>query len=357
MVTPMRERSTSVLTSVVAGALLCVTAASADPVEDFYNGKTVTVVTSTGVGGPFDLTARALAKHMPRYIPGRPNMIVKNMPGGGHVLATNFMFTQAAKDGTSLATVNNIIPLHQVLDGRGVRFDARKFNWLGSTGGSNLMTWAWHTAGFRTIEDVVQRELITGATGMGSGTFIYQNAMNVVLGTKFKIVMGYASSAEVDLAMERGEVFARGGASLAGMLQERGEWIRDKKIIALVQVGAEREKDYPDVPLMHELGKTPEQRAILSLVSSPPALGRPFFTTQDVPAERVAALRQAFEATMKDEAFLAEAKQLSLEMSPMTGERVTQIVNETINAPPESIAKAKAAIEPAAGSGGSKQGE
>jgi len=357
MVTPMRERSTSVLTSVVAGGLLCVTAASADPVEDFYKGKTVTVITSTGVGGPFDLTARALAKHMPRYIPGRPNMIVKNMPGGGHVLATNFMFTQAAKDGTSLATVNNIIPLHQVLDGRGVRFDARKFNWLGSTGGSNLITWAWHTAGFRTIEDVMQRELITGATGMGSGTFIYQNAMNVVLGTKFKIVMGYASSAEVDLAMERGEVFARGGASLAGMLQERGEWIRDKKIIALVQVGAEREKDYPDVPLMHELGKTPEQRAILSLVSSPPALGRPFFTTQDVPAERVATLRQAFEATMKDEAFLAEAKQLSLEMSPMTGERVTQIVNQTINAPAESIAKAKAAIEPAAGSGGSKQGE
>jgi tripartite-type tricarboxylate transporter receptor subunit TctC len=353
----MPVRSTSVFALITTGALICVTSANAEPVEDFYKGKTITIVTSTGVGGPFDLTARALAKHMPRYLPGRPGMIVKNMPGGGHVLATNFMFTQAAKDGTSLATVNNIIPLHQVLDGRGVRFDARKFNWLGSTGGSNLMTWAWHTAGFKTIEDVMQRELITGATGMGSGTFIYQNAMNVVLGTKFKIVMGYASSAEVDLAMERGEVFARGGASLAGMLQERGDWIRDKKIIALVQVGAEREKDYPDVPLMHELGKTAEQRAILSLVSSPPALGRPFFTTQDVPAERVAALRQAFEATMKDEAFLAEAKQLSLEMSPMTGERVTQIVNDTINAPAESIAKAKAAIEPSGGSGGSKQGE
>jgi tripartite-type tricarboxylate transporter receptor subunit TctC len=342
---------------ITTATFLCGTSANADPVEDFYKGKTVTIVTSTGVGGPFDLTARALAKHMPRYIPGHPGMIVKNMPGGGHVLATNFMYTQAAKDGTALATVNNIIPLHQVLDGRGVRFDARKFNWLGSTGGSNLMTWAWHASGFKTIEDVMQRELITGATGIGSGTFIYQNAMNVVLGTKFKIVMGYASSAEVDLAMERGEVFARGGASLAGMLQERGDWIRDKKIIALVQVGAQREKDYTDVPLMHELGKMPEQRAILSLVSSPPALGRPFFTTQDVPAERVAALRQAFETTMKDEAFLAEAKQLSLEMSPMTGERVTQIVNETINAPAESIAKAKAAIEPAGGSGTSKQGE
>jgi hypothetical protein len=193
---------------------------------------------------------------------------------------------------------------------------------------------------------------------MGSGTFIYQNAMNVVLGTKFKIVMGYASSAEVDLAMERGEVFARGGASLAGMLQERGEWIRDNKIIALVQVGAEREKDYPDVPLMHELAKTPEQRQILSLVSSPPSLGRPFLTTPDVPPERIAALRYAFAETMKDAGFLAEAKQLGLDMNPMTSAAVTEIVNATINAPADAIAKAKVAIEPPAGSGASgKQGE
>jgi tripartite-type tricarboxylate transporter receptor subunit TctC len=338
------------------GTLTWLSAAQADPVEDFYKGKTISVITSTGVGGPFDLTARALAKHMPRYLPGRPAMIVKNMPGGGHVLATNYMYTQAAKDGTFIATVNNIIPLHQVLDGRGVRFDARKFNWLGSTGTSNLFTWAWYTSGFKAIEQVSSRELITGATGMGSGTFIYPNAMNVVLGTKFKIVMGYASSAEVDLAMERGEVNARGGASLAGMLQERGEWIRDKKVVALVQVGAEREKDYPDVPLMHELAKTAEQRQVLTLVSSPPALGRPFFTTQDVPADRVAALRKAFDATMRDEAFLAEAKQLGLDMNPMTGDRVAAIVDDTINAPAEAVAKAKIAIE-TAGSGGGKPNE
>ena len=207
------------------GALLCATAANADPIEDFYKGKTVTIVTSTGVGGPFDLTARALAKHMPKYLPGRPTMIVRNMPGGGNVLATNYMYTQAPKDGTALATVNNIIPLHQVLDGRGVRFDARKFNWLGSTGGSNLFTWVWHTAGFKTMDDVMQRELITGATGAGSGTFIYPNAMNMILGTKHKIVMGYSSTAELDLAMERGEVQARAGASLAGMLQEHAELV------------------------------------------------------------------------------------------------------------------------------------
>src|SRR5215475_6039964 len=327
-------------------ALICDTTAQADPVEDFYKGKTVTIVTSTGVGGPFDLTARALAKHMPKYVPGRPTMIVRNMPGGGNVLATNYMYTQAPKDGTALGVVNNIIPLHQVLDGRGVRFDARKFNWLGSTGGSNLFTWAWHTSGFKSMDDVMARELITGATGAGSGTFIYPNAMNMMLGAKHKIVMGYSSTAELDLAMERGEVQARGGASLAGMLQEHADWFREKKIVALVQIGVERDKDYPSVPLMHELGKTAEQRQVLTLVSSPPSLGRPFFTTQDVPADRVAALRAAFAATMKDEGFLMEARQLGLDMQPMQADVVTQIVFATINAPAEVVTKAKAAIEP-----------
>ena len=249
---------TSLTAVCVALAALSLPVAKADPIADFYKGKTVTIVTSTGVGGPFDLTARALAKHMSRYIPGNPTMIVKNMPGGGHVLATNFMYTQAEKDGTAIATVNNSIPLHQALGGQGVRFDARRFNWLGSTGSSNLLTVAWQTSGFKTMDDVMARELITGATGVGSGTFIYPNAMNIVLGTKFKIVMGYKSTAELDLAMERGEVAARSGASLAGILQERASWIKDKKVFVLTQVGTEREKDYPDVPLMHELAKTDE---------------------------------------------------------------------------------------------------
>jgi tripartite-type tricarboxylate transporter receptor subunit TctC len=335
--------------SVLAALLtLCVgvSAAGADAVEDFYKGKTVTIVTSTGVGGPFDLTARALAKHMSRYIPGRPTMIVRNMPGGGHVLATNFMAQQAEKDGTVIATVNNSVPLHQVLGGQGVRFDARRFYWLGSTGTSNLMTVAWHTSGFKTMDDVMQRELIIGATGTGSGTFIYPNAMNVVLGTKFKIVMGYKSTAELDLAMERGEVAARAGASLAGILQERPTWIQGNRVVVLSQIGDIRDPAFPQVPLMHELAKTPEQRQILSLLSLPPALGRPFFTTPDVPAERAIALRRAFEATMKDEAFLKEARQLNLEMNPFGGERAAAIVNDTINVPPDLVAKAKAILEP-----------
>jgi tripartite-type tricarboxylate transporter receptor subunit TctC len=348
------SKSALVIVLCAVGAALGLPSARAETVESFYKGKTVTIVVSTGVGGVFDLTARTVAKYMPKYIPGKPTVIVKNMPGGGHVLATNFMFNQAAKDGTFLALVNNGMPLHQVLDGRGVRFDAAKFGWLGSAGLSNLMTVAWHTSGVKTIEDVMTHELVTAATGAGSNAFIFPNAMNVVLGTKFKIVLGYKSSPEADLAMTRGEAQARAGFSLSAILQEHPDWIADKKVAVLVQAGAEREKDFQDVPLMHELAKTPEQRRILALISSPVSLGRPFFTTPDTPPERVAALRDAYAATMKDTDFLAEAQALKLDIKPMSGERVAQIVDETINVPAELIAKAKAVLEVPAGSAGAE---
>ena len=328
----------------LTAAALWIAPAQADPIEDFYKGKTVTVVSSGGVGGPIDLACRTVARYLSRHIPGNPIVIVRNMPGGGHVLMSNYMFTQAPKDGTTIGGVVNSIPTHQVVDGRGVRFDARQFHWLGSTGFANLMTLAWHTSGFKTIKDVFERELLTGVTGVGSGTYVYTNAMNLVLGTKFKMVMGYKDSAAVDLAIERGEVQARGGFTLTGIKQERPQWIAENLVTMLVQVGAQPEADYPDLPLMHELGRTEEERQILQLISSPAALGRPFFTPPDVPADRVAALRKAFAATMQDPDYIAEGHRIRLDMNPLTAERVTELVNATINAPPNVVAKARAAL-------------
>jgi tripartite-type tricarboxylate transporter receptor subunit TctC len=339
----MSMRRASFLAYCAIGSVVCSHPARADAIEDFYKGNTISLIVSTGAGGVFDLTARTVAKYLPKHIPGRPAVIVKNMPGAGHMRATNFMATQAAKDGTVIALVNNGIPLLQALDGRGVRYDATKLHWLGSGGLSNLMTVAWHTSGVKTIEDVMQRELVTGATGVSSNGYIYPYAMNVVLGTKFTIVPGYGTSPEADLAMERGEVSARAGFSLSAIMQEHPGWIRDKKVNVLVQVGAERERDFADVPLMHELGKTPEQRQILSLISSPVSLGRPFFTAPDVPADRVAALRNAFQATMRDAEFVAEARQLNLDISALSGERVAEIVSQTMRQPADIIAKTKAA--------------
>ena len=331
---------------IASASLIGATGGQADPIQQFYQGKTIAIIASTGAGGPYDITARALARHMPRYIPGNPAMIVRNMPGGGHMLATNHMFNQAAKDGTAIATVANTIPIHQVLDGKGVRYDARQFNWIGSTGSSNLLTVAWHTSGVKSIEDAKAKEIPTGATGAGSGTALYPTVMNHLLGTKFKIVMGYKTSSDIDLAMERGEVAVRSGGSYAGLVHDHPDWLKDKKVNILTQIGAEREAELPDVPLMHELAQNGEQREILKLISSPVSLGRPFFAPPEVPAERVAALRRAFDATMKDPEFLKEAKQLNLDLSPISGAAVEKIVKETIDVPKDILTKAQAAMGP-----------
>lgn len=320
-------------------------AAASQPAESFYAGKTLTIITSTGAGGPYDLVARIVAKYLTRHLPGNPPAVIRNMPGAGHVLATNFIYNQAEKDGTVIATVANSIPFHQLVDGKGVRYDARRIQWLGSTGISNLVTVAWRTSGVRSTADVVQRELITGATGTGSGTYLYPAVMNAVLGTKFKLVMGYKATTEIDLAMERGEVAARSGGSIAGMMQEHPEWFSEKKVIVLSQVGSARDPLIPDVPLMDELARTPEERTILRVVSSPVALGRPFLTGPDVPGDRVQLLRKAFDAAMSDREFLDEAKKANLDLNPMNGENVTRIVAETFATPPELLERIRAIVK------------
>jgi tripartite-type tricarboxylate transporter receptor subunit TctC len=320
-----------------AAVLMLATPALAD---DFYRGKTVTIITSTGSGGSYDAIARAISRHMSRHLDGKPNMIVQNMPGGGNLLATNHMYNIAAKDGTALATINNAVPLHQVLDGRGVRFDARKFNWIGSTGNSNSVTFAWHTAGVKSIKDLMTKEVILGGTGPASSIVIFPAVMNNLLGTKFKIVTGYKSSSAVDIALERGEVQARSG-SYESAYTQHPHWINEKKVVFLVQVGARREKTLPDVPLMTELARNDQEREVLKLVSAPILLGRPYLAPPGVDAARVAQLRKAFADTMADAAFLAETKKLGLDIQPMTGEEVAKVVDDTINAAPDVVAQAK----------------
>jgi len=335
-------REITMIRCIVFGAVAVLTAfsARADP---YFHGKTIAVVTSTGAGGTYDVTARLIARHMPRYIPGNPTMIVQNMPGGGNVLATNFMYAVAPRDGTTIASIHNAIPLHQVLDGRGVRYDAAKFNWLGSTGPETEVIIVWHTAGVGRIDQAKEKELILGGTGAGSGLVIIPTAMNNLLGTKFKMVMGYKSSEDINLALQRGEVQAR-AFSLVSITSQRADWIKEKKISFLVQVGAKRDKDLPDVPLLTELAASDEQREILKLISSAPGLGRPYIAPPGVPADRLAILRNAFDATLKDKAFLAEAEKLQMDIDPMRADETARIVGDVINAPPDLVAKAKAAM-------------
>jgi tripartite-type tricarboxylate transporter receptor subunit TctC len=330
------------LRCVLAGAATLLIAAAAHA-QEFYAGKTITIITSTGAGGSYDLAARTLSRHMPRYLPGQPTMIVQNMPGGGNVVATNHMFNVAAKDGTVIATINNTIPLHQVIDGRGVRYDADKFNWLGSTGACNSVTIVRRVTGIKSIEDVKKREVMLGGTGPASSIVLFPTVMNNLLGTKFKIVNGYNSSAEVYLAMEKGEVDSRSG-SLSDLMTEHPDWIRDNKVVFLIQVGAIPDENLPDVPLITDLARDEEERQVLNLVSSAVSLGQPYLAPPGVPRERVALLRRALSETMRDATFLEEAKRNGLEIRPISGEEIQRIVHETTSAPPNVVARAKAAV-------------
>ena len=324
-------------------ALLALGVALPAQADDFFKGKSITIVTSTGAGGTYDLVARLMARHMPRHIPDAPAMVVQNMPGGGNVVATNYMYNLAPKDGTAIATINNAIPLNQVLDGRGVRYDADKFNWLGATGSRNSIVVVWRTTGIKTVEDVRKREVILGGTGPASAIVIYPTAMNNLLGTKFKIVNGYNSSAEVYIAMEKGEVEARSG-SYTDLLGEHPDWVTGNKVVFLVQIGTRRDAALADVPLITELAATDEQRRVLTLISAPVALGQPFLAPPGVPAERVAILRRAFAETVGDPVFLAEADKAGIDQAAIDGAEIARIVHETTNATPDIVAKAKAAM-------------
>ena len=324
-------------------ALLAASVAASARAAEPYSWKQLTIITSTGAGGTYDLNARLVARHMARHLPGNPTIVVQNMPGGGNLLATNFLYNNAPKDGSVIGVINDAIPLHQVLDGRGVRYDAARFSWLGSPGDRNSVTFAWHTAGIASIEDVMKKEVALGGTGVGSSIVVFPLAMNKVLGTKFKIVLGYKSSAEVFLAMARGEIQAR-SVGLTSVLTEYPDWIRDKKIVFLVQMGAKRDPTLPDVPLVTELAKTDEQRQILKLISSPTELGQPYLAPPGVAADRIAALRKAFDATMADPAFLADAAKIRYSVVPMTGDEVARIVRETVSAPGNVVARARALI-------------
>ena len=318
-------------------------AAKAD-VAGFYKGKTMTLIVSTG-GGSYVAIARTIAKHMPRHLPGNPTMISKAMPGAGHVKATNYMYNSARKDGTFIASIGNSIPQHQVVSGKGVRYDASKFNWLGSTGISNLMSVVFHTGGVKTIEDVKKKEIIAGGTGTGSGTVLYPTILNNMIGTKFKIVIGYRSASGVDLAMQRGEVHARNGYSYGSFARSHPKWIKEGKAYFLYQVGLDRAMGPKGVPLMIDLARNKEQREIMRLFSRTVALGRPYLAPPGVPADRLKALRAAFSATMKDPKFVAVMKKRHLDLFPQDWKQVTENVAAMINAPKPLIAKAKAVMK------------
>lgn len=338
---PLPSPSTSLWPSLVAAACLSTTAASAAGLEDFYRGRTMTIVTGFSAGGDYDLRARLLARHMGRLIPGNPTFVPQNMAGGAGVVAANWLAKVAPKDGTALLAMASNLPVGQAIGLEGVNFDVTKLSWIGNTTDSPNVINSWHTTGITSIKQVMEQELVVGATARASGSYYYPAGLNMFAGTKFKIVLGYPGGNDVNIAMERGEVGGRGSNSLAAWKSTRPHWIAEKKIHILAQVGLKRSPELPDVPLLQDLVTDQEAKDVLTFISADTAISRPILSTPDLPPDRLAGLRRAFDATMKDAEFLAEAKQLDIDISPMSGEEAQKIAELTVNARPSVIAKAK----------------
>ena len=333
----------------LAFATLAPAPAAADAISDFYSGpgKVMRFIIRTPPGGGYDLLSRLLARHIGKHIPGNPAVTPVNMPGGGGIVAANFLAQIAPKDGTILSIVSQGLAVDQAL-GLSPQFttDLRSFNWIANVEFSNQLLAVWHTSPTKTLEDAKRRVTRIGSTGAGSASVQLPAFYNNVLGTKFQIVFGYPGGVDVDLAMERGEVEGRGTNPYSDYMSAKPEWIPKKLAIPLIQVGMEKEPALPDVPLLRDQPVRAEDKLLLEFMSRAVTVGRPLATTPGVPPERVAALRKAFEQTLRDPEFIADAKRQNAEVRPMPGEQLAQLYRDIIGAPQDVKDRVKAALEP-----------
>jgi tripartite-type tricarboxylate transporter receptor subunit TctC len=318
----------------------------ADSIADFYRGKTITFILAVPDGGSWGFYARAFIEHMRKHIPGNPNIILQVMPGGGGVAAANHVYNVAAKDGTVIGTPLATTMVFAATDPKEVLYDPRKYNWLGSLAVVQDVISVWHTSPATTLDEAKKTPLIMGATGKGSNTFQDIALANNLLGTKFKPVRGYKGGAEINIAIERGEVHGR-STTWESWPGSQPDWLRDKKIIHLLQLGPRKHPDIgDDVPLLREIVKEGEQREIVDFIGLSLTMGRSVYAPPGVPAERVAALRAALIATVQDPDYIAQAKKQALETSTwQSGEAIEKVVKDAFSLTPELIEKSKAAID------------
>jgi len=327
------------MTRSVLALLACLTAtapAAAQSVADFYRGKQIRVIVGSSAGD-YDTWARVIARHMRQYVPGNPNFVIENMPGAGSLIAANYIYNKAPRDGTVLGSVSRNIPNFAFMKHANVNFDPLKFNWIGSPEMTHRACYARTDAGITSPEKLFEREVMMGGDGVGTSLSEMPVLLKNLLGMKFKVVDGYKGSSEIVLAMERNEV--QGICQTVMAFATSGQHLIDNGMVRMLFT-TEREPVYDQVPSVFQYARTQEQRDILAFHSSSLETGRPWLATPGIPAERVAALRRAYDATMKDRGFLADAKQRKLEVDPRTGEYVEGVIRAVAALPPELIAKA-----------------
>jgi tripartite-type tricarboxylate transporter receptor subunit TctC len=325
---------------------LCGTA-RADAVSDFYKGRQLKLVIGSNNGGGYDAYGRLLAAHLGRHIPGHPTIVASNMPGASGTQAATYLHQIAPKDGTTLGLFNQSMAQRQMLEPDSIRFDTGTFNWLGAMATTTNVFITWHGTGVKTIEDAKRKVVVMGALSSDGGNAVYPLLLNAFIGTCFKVVLGYQGGNTIQLAMERGEVDGRAAVVWSAFKANWAQWIAEKKINVILQVGLAKEPDLADVPLLIDLAETPTQQAIFRFVSSDSAMGFPVAAPPGVAPARVAALRKAFLATLADPAFLAEAEKRGLPIRAIPGGDVQQVVTALTATPKDVITALKAAVEDA----------
>jgi tripartite-type tricarboxylate transporter receptor subunit TctC len=319
-------------------------AAQQDDVAAFFRGKTLRLIVGVGVGSGYDINARLLARHMTAHIPGQPTIVVQNQPGAGSLTMTNALYHTGPFDGTVMGASFNGMPTTPLLQPTGARFDPVKLNWLGSTNRETQVMYVWQTANAQVLEDAQGREIVMGAQAPGSTQFDYPVLANKLFGFRFKVVTGYESTPKIHLAMESGEVHGT-IANWSTLKAINSNWITEKKIRILAQWALQKSPELADVPLFLDLAKTEADRDALRLMLARLEYGRPFFLPPNVPTARIEALRRAFDATMKDPAYLAEAEKLKVDVDPLSGDQVAALVEQVSRTPADIVARVRAAME------------
>src|SRR5262249_31658448 len=310
--------------------------AQEEDVAAFFKGKTIRLVVGIGVGSGYDINARLLARHMAAHIPGQPTIIVQNQPGAGSLTMTNALYNTGPFDGTAIGASFNGMPTTPLLQPTGVRFDPVKLNWLGSTNRETQAMYVWHSAPAQVLADARSKEIVMGAQAPGSTQFDYPVLANHMFGFKFKVVTGYESTPKIHLAMESGEVHGT-IANWSTLKAINPGWIAEKKIRILAQWTLTKNPELADVPMFLDQAKTDDERAALKLMLARLEYGRPFFLPPNVPASRVEALRRAFDATMKDGAYLDEADKLKIDVDPISGAEVAALVEQVSRTSPDTV--------------------
>jgi len=318
-------------------------AATADAVGDFYKGRDLSFIVASDAGGGYDIYSRVFARTFNQHIPGQPSIVVRNMPGASGVRATNYLYNSAAKDGSEIGMIYNTNVLESLLGNASAHYDALKMGWIGSMGKLQNMCVTWHTSPVKTLDDLLQHPgLVVSATGATGNSATMPRILNDLLGTQMKVIVGYSTSGQ-RLALERGEVEGICGLGYSTLKASNPQWFTDRKINILVQVGLERDPQMSDVPMALDYVKDPKKKQTMELLLIRQEWGRPILTPPGVPADRLAALQTAFEATMKDPAFLKEAERAKLELEPLSAADITNLLHRAY-AYPKDVVQAAAKL-------------